>query len=298
MRKFLLLLGLTVASWPTLAALNVFVTTPEWASLVKAIGEQRVNVYVATTAFQDPHRIEAKPSLLAQARRAQLLVAVGAELEVGWLPLVLRDAGNLQIQPGQPGYFEATSVLRLLDVPRTVDRAQGDVHAAGNPHAHLDPRNVLLVGEALSKRLATLDPAGQAAYTSAWQAFSQRWQAAMGRWEKQAAPLKGVAVLSHHTSFRYLTAWLGMVDAGSLEPKPGIEPTSAHLSQLVSRQAALPVRMVLRTGYQAEGPSRWFGEKTGVPAVMLPYTVGGTPEANDLFGLYDDTIQRLLKALP
>ena len=298
MRKWLLFFGLTVLAWPVLAAINVFATTPEWGALVKVIGEQRVNVYVATNAFQDPHRIEAKPSLLAQARRAQLVLAVGADLEVGWLPLVLRDAGNAQIQPGQPGYFEVAPLLRLLDVPRVVDRAQGDVHAAGNPHAHLDPRTVLVVGKALTKRLSLLDPAGQAAYAAAWQAFSNRWQLAMGRWEKQAAPLKGVAALTHHASFRYLMQWLGMVEVGSLEPKPGIEPTSAHLSQLVARQTTQPAKMVLRTAYQAEGPSRWFAEKTGVPAVMLPYTVGGAPEVTDLFSLFEDTLQRLLKALP
>lgn len=275
------------------ADLNVFATTPEWGALVQEIGGGKVKVYAATTALQDPHRIEARPSLLAQARRAQLLVAVGAELEAGWLPLVLRDSGNAAIQPGQPGYFAAAMQVPRLDVPAVVDRAHGDVHAAGNPHVHLDPRNVLKVGEALTARLAQLDAPNAEAYRAGWQAFAARWQAAMARWEKEAASLKGMPVLVHHASFVYLSHWLGLKEVGTLEPKPGIEPSSGHLASLAAGPKAA---MVLRTAYQPEGPSQWIAGRVGIPAVMLPYTVGGTPAAKDLFGLFDDTVQRLLKA--
>lgn len=275
------------------ADLNVFATTPEWGSLVQEIGGDKVKVYTATTAMQDPHRIEARPSLLAQARRAQLLVAVGADLEVGWLPLVLRDSGNAAIQPGRPGYFEAAAQVQRLEVPATVDRAQGDVHAAGNPHIHLDPRNVLKVGEALTARMAQLDAVNAETYRTNFRNFSSRWQQATARWEKDAAPLKGTPVLVHHASFIYLEHWLGLKEVGTLEPKPGIEPTSGHLAALASGPKAA---MVLRAAYQPEGPSQWIASRTGMPAVMLPYTVGGTPAAKDLFGLFDDTVQRLLKA--
>lgn len=279
------------------ADLKVFATVPEWGALVQEIGGAKVKVYTATNAFQDPHRIEAKPSLLAQARQANLVVAAGADLETGWLPLVLRDSGNAAIQPGRPGYFEAAAVVNRLDVPATLDRAHGDVHAAGNPHTHLDPRNVLKVATALAARLAELDAANAAAYQSGYQAFTRKWQAAMARWQKEAAPLRGVPVLVHHASFAYLLDWLGMKEVGTLEPKPGIEPTSGHLSGLLARQQTAPARMVLRAVYQQDGPSQWIAGKTGVPAVLLPYTVGGTVEATDLFGLFDDTVQRLLKAL-
>ena len=178
-----------------------------------------------------------------------------------------------------------------------LDRAHGDVHAAGNPHTHLDPHNVLKVGEKLAVRMAELDSANAAAYQAGFAAFSGKWQAAMARWEKEAAPLKGVAVLVHHQSFVYLSNWLGMKEVGALEPKPGIEPTSGHLGALLARQQATPARMVLRTAYQQEAASQWIAGKTGIPAVLLPYTVGGTPEARDLFGLFDDTVQRLLKGL-
>ena len=285
--------GLIAAS--AQADLKVFATVPEWGALVKEIGGDKVKVYVATNAFQDPHRIEAKPSLLAQARQANLLVAAGADLEIGWLPLVLRDSGNSAIQVGRPGYFEAASFVNRLEVPTTLDRAHGDVHAAGNPHTHLDPRNVLKVGAALTARMAELDAPNAAAYLAGYQAFSGKWQAAMVRWQNEAAPLKGVPVLVHHASFVYLLNWLGMKEVGTLEPKPGIEPTSGHLTALLTRQQSVPARMVLRAAYQQEGPSQWMAGKTGMPAVLLPYTVGGTPEAKDLFGLFDDTVQRLLK---
>lgn len=297
MRKLIAFLALTVSSLPLWAALNVFSTVPEWGALARAIGGDRVAVYTATTALQDPHRIEARPSLLAQARRAQLLLATGAELEAGWLPLVLRDSGNAAIQPGRPGYFEAAAFVQRLDVPVRLDRADGDVHAGGNPHLQLDPRNILKVGEALAARLAELDPEQAAAYRAGLQDFRQRWLAAVARWEREAAPLRGVPVIVHHKSFTYLSQWLGLKEIGTLEPKPGIEPSSGQLSELVARQRQQPARLVLRAAYQQDGPSRWFSERTGVPAVLLPFTVGGTPEAGDLFGLFDDTVRRLLKGL-
>ncbi len=292
---FGLFFGLTAAI--AQADLKVFATVPEWGALAGEIGGDKVKVYTATTAFQDPHRIEARPSLLAQARRAQIVVAAGADLEVGWLPLVLRDSGNAAIQPGKPGYFEAAAWVNRLEVLASVDRAQGDVHAAGNPHTHLDPRNVFKVGEALTARFSELDPANAAAYQASFKAFAGRWEAAIARWTQAAAPLKGVPVLVHHQSFVYLADWLGMKEVGTLEPKPGIEPSSGHLSSLLAGQQTRPAKMVLRTAYQQAGPSQWIADKTGLPAVLLPYTVGGTAEAKDLFGLFDDTVQRLLKGL-
>lgn len=297
MTKLLPTLLLALAALPAWASLNIFATVPEWGALAREIGGEQVAVYTATTAFQDPHRIEAKPSLLAQARRAQLLIAAGADLEIGWLPLVVRDSGNSAIQPGRPGYFAAADYVNRLDVPTVLDRTHGDVHAAGNPHTHLNPHNVLKVGAALAGRMAELDAANAAVYQRGFKAFASKWQLAMARWEKEAMPLRGVAVLVHHSSFLYLSNWLGMKELEALEPKPGVEPTSGHLSGLLSRQQTTPAKMILRTAYNQDGPSQWLAEKAGIPAVLLPYTVGGTAEAKDLFGLFDDTLQRLLKGL-
>lgn len=297
MNKLFAIILLALTALPAHADLKVFATVPEWAALAREIGGDKVQVYAATNAFQDPHRIEAKPSLLAQARQANLVVAAGADLEIGWLPLVLRDSGNAAIQTGRPGYFEAASVVSRLEVPSVIDRAHGDVHAAGNPHIHLDPRNVLKVGEALSARMADLDAANAGAYQAGYRVFAEKWRAAMSRWEKEATPLRGVPVLVHHASFAYLSHWLGLKEVGTLEPKPGVEPSSGHLSGLLARQQTNPARMVLRTAYNQDGPSLWISGKAGIPAVLLAYTVGGTPEAKDLFGLFDDSVQRLLKAV-
>jgi zinc/manganese transport system substrate-binding protein len=277
------------------AALNVFACEPEWGALVREIGGDDVKVYSATTAMQDPHRIEARPSLIAQTRRAGLVVCTGAELEVGWLPLLLRESGNAAVQPGRPGYFEAARYVTLLDKPAIVDRAQGDVHAAGNPHIQTDPRNLLRVGAALAQRLGEVDPAHAAAYQARWKAFSVRWEAAIARWQQQAAPLKGMPVAVQHKSFSYLINWLGLREVATLEPKPGVEPSLGYLAEVAARLKTSPAKMVLRAAYQSPRASAWLAERADIPAVALPFTVGGAPGADDLFGLFDVTLAELLK---
>ena len=299
MKKLFLLGALAaVLSLPAQAALNILATVPEWAALARELGGSRVTVNSATTGLQDPHRIEAKPSLIAKARAANLVVATGAELEIGWLPVVLRESGNRAIQPGMPGYFEAAAAVTMLDVPKVLDRAHGDVHAAGNPHIQTDPRNILKVAEALTARMIELDPAEAMAYRAALQEFAVKWRAAIVRWDKEAAPLKGVPVLVQHNAFPYLVQWLGLKEVGTLEPKPGVEPSASYLSGVLERLQREPARMVLRPAYQHDAPSRWIAERAKIAAVVLPFTVGGTPEATDLVTLFDDTLRRLLAALP
>ena len=283
---------------PAQAALRVLACEPEWAALTRELAGDLAQVDSATTALQDPHRIEARPSLLAKARRADLLVCTGAELEAGWLPLLQREAGNGRIQPGQPGYFEASAQVPLLERPTRLDRAQGDVHAAGNPHVHLDPRLMATIADALAARLAQLDPTNASRYAERNADFQARWQAAMTRWDAQGARLKGAPVVVHHKSFSYLADWLGLAVVGDLEPKPGVEPSAAHLAGLLERLRTQPARMVLRAAYQSAQPSQWLSQKAGIPAVELPYTVGGVPGTDDLFGLFDVTLARLLAAAP
>jgi len=278
-------------------ALEIFATVPEWAALAREIGGDRVNVFAATHGLQDPHHVEARPSLIAKARRADLVVATGAELEVGWLPVVLREAGNERVQPGQPGYFEAAGFVRMLDVPARLDRAEGDVHAAGNPHIQTDPRNVLKVGAALAGRLATIDAANAAAYRAGYEAFAGRWRAALARWEREAAPLRGAPVVVQHKSWAYLIDWLGMKEVAALEPKPGVEPSAAYLARLVEQTAASRPRLVLRAAYNNPRPAEWYSAQARVPVAVLPFTVGGDEAAKDLFGLFDDTVRRLTEAL-
>lgn len=280
---------------PAHAELNVLACEPEWAALASEIGGDKVKASSATTAQQDPHRIEARPSLIARARNADLLVCTGLELEAGWLPILLQQSGNSRIMAGQPGYLDAGSAVPRLDVPGRVDRSQGDVHAAGNPHIQQDPRNIARVAETLQKRLSAIDAGNAGYYQARYKDFSARWSAAMQKWEQQAAPLKGIAVVEHHKNMAYLLNWLGMRSVATLEPKPGVEPSAAHLAELVNQLQRQPAKMVIRAAYQDGRASQWLSEHAHVPAVMLPFTVGGSDRAKDLFGLFDDTLQRLLE---
>ncbi|MEZ5626944.1 MAG: zinc ABC transporter substrate-binding protein [Rhodocyclaceae bacterium] len=287
----LLCLGLT---GPARAGLNVFATLPEWGALARVIGGDAVTVFVATHARQDPHHIEARPSLIARARQADLVVANGAELEIGWLPAVLSAAGNRAIQPGLPGYFEAAAQVTLLEVPARVDRADGDVHPAGNPHIGLDPRLLLTVGAALQARMAALDPAQAAVYDANWSAFRTRWQAAIDRWQARAAPLRGRAIVVHHTAYPYFTHWLGLTRAGTLEPKPGVAPGSAHLAALRDALAGQRVLAIVRPPYAPEGPGQWLAGQSGIPLLRLPIRVEASADEAGLTAWFDGMIDALL----
>jgi zinc/manganese transport system substrate-binding protein len=290
------MLLVAAASLPANAALKVLATTPDWGALTQELGGDQVNVYVATTALQDVHRVEAKPSLVARARSADLVVATGAELEVGWLPVLIQESGNANIQRGGRGYFEAASVLRLLEVPSQVDRAMGDIHPDGNPHVQLDPHNIQAVAHALTARLAQLDP-GQAGYYAArTRDFDARWDAAIRTWEAKAAPLKGAQVVIMHRDQVYLCHWLGLVEVASIEPRPGVPPTAAYLGSLVGKLTTTPPKLILLNAYNDPKAADWLSERIHVPAVTLPFSVGGTPGARDLFGLFDDTLNKLLAA--
>src|SRR6266700_8350373 len=181
-----------------------------WGAPAEELGGDKVKVYTATNALQDPHHVEAKPSLIARARAADLVVATGAELEIGWLPLVTQQAGNPKVQAGKPGYFEAAPLVPMNEKPTRLDRAEGDVHPLGNPHIQTDPRNIARVAGPLSARLVELDSANAAYYQSRYKSFSERWTGSIARWEKEAATLKGVPILVQHKAFTYLVAWLGM----------------------------------------------------------------------------------------
>ena len=295
--KFAFAVLLIAATLPVSAALNVFACTPEWGSLASELGGDKVTVFNATNALQDPHRIEARPSLIARARSAELVVCTGAELEIGWLPLVLTQSGNAKIQVSQPGYFEASSYVDLIEKPQRVDRSMGDVHAAGNPHVHLDPRNVAKVAAALSDRMVALDSAQSAYYRERARSFLQRWTAATAEWEKRAAPLKGVPLVVYHRNLSYLVRWLGMREVGNLEPKPGLPPTASYLAELLAQLQRDPPKAVVRSSYNDPRAAQGLADRAGIPSELVPFTVGGTERAKDLFGLFDDTIERLLGAV-
>lgn len=282
---------------PVLASIYVFACEPEWASLVDELGGERVNSYAATTAYQDPHHIEARPSLIAKIRRADLVVCSGAELESGWLPLLLRQAGNSKIKPGKIGYFEAASVVERLDIPVNLDRSSGDVHASGNPHVHLDPRRIQTIAKFLHKRLSEVDPQGSAYYKQRFNDFSQRWQQAIKQWQLQALQLKGQRIVVHHRDWVYLFDWLGIEMAGALEPKPGLPATPGHISMLTKTLTTEPAKMIVHTPYQNPRAANRLSQITNTPVVELPYTVGGTEQVNNLFDLFTVSLEKLNGAL-
>ena len=287
----------TVAA-PARAALEVFACEPEWAALAGELGGNLVNAESATTPQQDPHYIQARPSLISKVRRAGLVLCTGADLEVGWLPLLLRQAGNAAVQPGQPGYMTASDYVDLLDKPASLDRSLGDVHPYGNPHIQTDPRNIGKVAAALAERLAMLDPANAATYQGRYADFQARWQSAVDRWTAAVAPLRGRQVITHHKGWVYLENWVGLVEVGNLEPKPGLPASAAHLAELLEQLKGKQVAVIIRSVYEDAKASEWLAGRTSIPYVVLPHTVGSVPGADDLFGMFDVIVKTLLEAHP
>jgi len=297
MRWLLLFSSIIFYSASASAALNVFACEPEWAALAQELGGDKVSTVSATTAFQDPHHIEARPSLIARIRSADLVVCSGSELEIGWLPLLFTQSGNDRVQPGSPGYIEASQYVVKLEVPRVIDRSLGDIHPAGNPHIHLDPRNIAKVGEVVTARLIEIDRNNADTYKARAEAFGKRWREAIVRWQQQGASLKGIPIVVYHKDFTYFINWMGMQEAGSLEPKPGIPPTPSHLAQLVEQMKRSPAKAVIYSPYNNPRAAEFLSQQANVPVAMMPFTVGGSEKAKDLFGLFDDTIDRLLKTV-
>ncbi len=289
-------LGLMLFASPAAhASLNIFACEPEWAALAQEIGGNEVKVTSATQAMQDPHYIEARPSLIAGVRKADLVVCTGAQLEIGWLPALLNKANNPAVMPGKNGFFEASAYVQRLDVPKSVDRAQGDVHPQGNPHIQVNPHNIALVAKALAPRMALLDPEQAARYTSSLQDFLQRWDAAMKDWDTRAQPLRGKRAVAYHKSWAYLNAWLGLVELATLEPVPGVPPTATHLSDILAQlEASGGADFIIYAPYQSPKPGQWLADRTKIPLVMLPMTVGASERSGNLFDLFNDILNQLL----
>ena len=294
--KSLLLAILLITPALASAEVKVFACEPEWAALAEEIGGDLVDAYAATTAFQDPHYIQARPSLIAKVRQADLVICSGAQLEIGWLPALLQKANNRRVLPGNDGYFEASSFVIRLDATGNVDRAQGDIHPLGNPHIQTNPHNILAVARALAARISKIDSVNTETYERNLESFITEWTAAIGRWETKAAPLRGKRIITHHKSWVYLERWLGLEEAANLEAIPGLPPTATHLSRLLDRFAEGGADVIIRSPYQDSRPAEWLSERTGLPAIVLPLTVGGTDEATSLYAWFDDIIDRLLEA--
>jgi zinc/manganese transport system substrate-binding protein len=291
----LLSLALTLTlPLPALADINVFSCEPHWTALLSEIGGNHVSVTTATGAYNDPHFIQAKPSLISAIRKADLVLCNGADLEVGWLPVLMNQGARDGVQPGQPGYMEASQYVTLLQVPTRVDRAQGDIHPYGNPHLQTDPRVMSAVAPELAKRLAQLDPSNAADYQKRYADFKTRWDAALAKWQQQAAPLKGMKLIAYHDGWVYMQDWLGVDVVGFLEPKPGIPPSPSHLADLLSAIKSQGVKGIIYTPYEDEQAPGWLADHGGIPKVVIADTVGADND-KDLFQFYQQIVDQLTK---
>jgi len=286
-----------VSALPASAEVRVFACEPEWASLAQEVGGSDVTVYSATHGGQDPHHIRARPSLIAQIRRADLLFCSGAELEVGWLPVLMQRGARLGIQQGQPGHLMAAEHVEVLERPTVIDRSMGDVHASGNPHVHADPRNVRLLATELAARLGAVDPDRADAYQSRLADFHARWDAAMAEWEPRAEALRGTPLIVHHAYWAYLFSWLHLEKVASMERVPGIPPSAPYLREVLEHSRSTEVKAIVRANYEPTDAAEWLSERSGLPIVELPSTVGSFPEVTDLFSYFSEILTRL-EAIP
>ena len=235
-----------LSALPASAEVRVFACEPEWASLAQEVGGGDVTVYSATHGGQDPHHIRARPSLIAQIRRADLLICSGAELEVGWLPVLMQRGARLGIQPGQPGHMMAAEHVEVLERPTVLDRSMGDVHASGNPHVHADPRNIRLLATEVAARLSAVDPDRADAYQSRLADFHARWDSAMAEWAPRADALRGTPLIVQHAFWAYLFDWLGLEKVTSMERVPGIPPSAPYLQEVLEHSRSTEVKAIVR----------------------------------------------------
>lgn len=302
MRPFRLLAALcaalaVLAAAPARAAINVVTTVPDLAALTKAVGGNLVEVQALALSSQDPHFVDAKPNLALALNRADLLIALGLDMEIGWLPTLQLGARNPRIQVGAPGFLNASQFPKVLEVPPgKVDRSMGDVHPGGNPHYLYDPRQAVLVAKGISERLAQLDSKNAAAYRANAAKFEEEVNKARADWEKRLAGLKGAPVIAHHKTTAYLADWLGFETVAFLEPKPGIPPNPSHVASVLVQGRQRKVRMVLIESYYAETTAKLVASKIPAPVVTLH---GGTDfrSGETYIQHVNETVGRLEKAL-
>jgi len=287
---------LCCASSNAMAVLEVFACEPEWASLASEIGGDKVKTFSATHARQDPHFIKARPSLISKVRRADLIICSGADLEIGWLPLLLERA-SAEVQRGAVGNLMAYQYVPLIEIPTIVDRSLGDIHADGNPHIHLDPRNLLRVGKELLNRLVLIDEGNSDFYKLRYAQFETKLNTAIVRWLEEGKQIKGMQVMTKHKSLSYLINFFGLEEVASLEPRPGLPPTSSHLAKILESVGSKNVRAIIRAPYESDRGIDWITSKTGIKDIIIPYTVDGDDNSGDLFALFERSLAILKSAL-
>ena len=280
------------------AALNVVCTTSDLASIVSEVGGDKVTVDSLARGYQDPHFVEAKPSFVLKLNKADLLVVVGRDLEIGWLPALINQARNAKIQPGADGYFDASLTAKILDLPTgQITRAMGDVHPLGNPHYWLDPENGRRIAKAVQAKLAQKDAANAAYYAQRAADFDRRLTEAQQRWRSLMAPYKGIKVVTYHRSWANFADAFGIDVIGYVEPKPGIPPTPQHTLEVIQAMRAQGIKLIIVEPYFDSKTPNSIASQTGGKVLVLPPSVGGVPAASDYFKLFDTDVALLLDAI-
>ncbi len=301
MKKFITLAVFaiaTLASTRAFAAINVVTSTEDLAAIVRELGGDKVTVESLAKGYQDPHFVEAKPSFILKLNRADLLVAVGRELEIGWLPPLITQSRNAKIQPGSAGYLDASQNAKILDIPTgQITRAMGDVHPQGNPHYWLDPENGLRVAKEVQDKLTELSRADAGYFTQRYSDFERRLNEATKRWKATMAPYKGIKVVTYHRSWPNFADAFGIDVIGYVEPKPGIPPSPAHTLDLEAAMKQQNVKLVLVEPYFDLKTPNAIGRDTGAKVLVMPPSVGGVKEVTDYFKLFDYDINLLVNAI-
>ncbi len=292
MKKLLFVIFLTIIiASPVFANVNVVATLPWIGSLAREIGKDKVDVTVLVKPGQDAHMIEAKPSMILAARKADIIMYDGLDLEIGYLPLIIESSKNPRLMPGKPGNFDCSQFISALEKPTTVDRSMGDVHPLGNPHYHFSPSRVLQVGEGMARLLADVDKAHADFYRANYRSFADRLKSKEKEWH--AVPLKGRKYIAYHKYFSYLADEFGIQFIGYLEPKPGIPPSAAHIEELIELMKKEKPEAILVTPAIGKDEAESLSSKTGVKVIILPHDVGSIPGTDDLISLWDKVITSL-----
>ena len=277
--------------------LNVVTSTTDMAALSREVGGDKVNVESIAKGYQDPHFVEAKPSFLLKLRQADLLVVVGLQLEIGWLPPLINQSGNPRIQVGAPGYLDASQFAEILEIPQgTVTRAEGDVHPLGNPHYWLDPDNGRRIARGIAGKLSDADPGDAAYFQQRFQDFDKRLTVAEQKWEAEMKPYRGRKVVTYHRSFPNFAKHFGLDVIGYVEPRPGIPPTPSHTVELIQLMRRENCKVVLVEPYFDLKTPQSIGRETGAQVVVYLPSVGGEKGVDDYFKLFDYDIGLLIKA--
>ena len=280
------------------AQLKVVTSTTDLYDIAKEVGGNKVTATHIGEGYQDPHFIEAKPSFVLQLRNADVWAFVGLDLEIGWMPLLLQGARNPRLQPGRPGYVDASRVITVLDVARgNVDRSQGDVHPLGNPHYWLDPENGRRIARLFRDTFSQLDPKNAASYAANEKAFTQRLDAAERTWQSDLAKIKGKPVVAYHTSWRYFAEYTGMNIVGFMEPKPGVPPSPSHVAGLVQTMKQTGAKVIIMEPFYDRKMADFVASKTGAKVLVLPPSVGGVKGLDDYIQLMTNDIHQLAAAL-